>query len=479
MMTDNWTNRAGGDFNSVLNWSAGIPDDSTAAQITANGTYTVTSSSHNGVATLEMAKHATLAVNSSNFLILLGSGPGGLAGTIDVNANTYLLLGQMGESTTFANSGAINDSAEMEVVQTVTLTGKGKIVLAGNNSEIVAYPGINSGLTNGTATSGNTISGYGVIGDQTDSFLSFSNDPKGVVNANNGAGLLKIDTDGGAVTNAGLMEASNDGLLSLYGIMTQTGKGQIKAATSGAAVILDNATVDGGLISTVKGSKLEGYGGPSVIDTTTTINNAGTIFADGSGITITGSVKNAGTGRFDADGSFIVVDGTVTKGQAEIDNGGQIAFEGASSANVTIFAGSTLFLGSSGKFTGTVAGMATAGTGIDLSIPFADDPTVNFNATKHLLTVADPVSGVTYNIKIVGTGTFTKSPGLLGSTLITDPPANPASIPAGSDQLLVQSMAAFGAAADGGSTGGAADAPAGGSWNSGGSSDFLATSHHG
>ena len=125
------------------------------------------------------------------------------------------------------------------------------------------------------------------------------------------------------------------------------------------------------------------------------------------------------------------------------------------------------------KFTGTVAGMSSApDAAIDLeNIPFADGPMVAFNASTHLLTVTDPVTEKTDKIKIVGTGSFNSSMATDGSTLISDPPAAPVSVP-NSVHLFTQSMASFGAPT--GLTGSGPHAV-----SERGFSDLLAGAHHG
>jgi hypothetical protein len=143
---------------------------------------------------------------------------------------------------------------------------------------------------------------------------------------------------------------------------------------------------------------------------------------------------------------------------------------------VTFDAGSTgvLFLGDPTNFTGTVAGMSTnTGASIDLNnIAFGAHPIVSQLSANGVLTVT--AGNIIDKIKIVGGGSFSATMAPNGSTLISDPPANPASVPNSSAQLLVQSMASFGASS--GITG----------WSTGNlmenhtSSDFLAaTSHHG
>jgi hypothetical protein len=207
------------------------------------------------------------------------------------------------------------------------------------------------------------------------------------------------------------------------------------------------------------------------------------IQAGGANLTITGSVKN--TGSLDAF-SLLDITGTVTGGAANIYSTGAIEFDGPSSVNVSFSSNpyngapstGALLLGDATKFTGTVAGMSTnPGAGIVLgNIPFADGPVVSFNPTTHLLTVSATKQGrvITDKIKIVGTGTFAASPGLFGLTVIKDPPPIPASGPGTDMNLLVQSMASFGASSSVAASG------TGGLAENYRSSDFLTpNSHHG
>ena len=451
MTTTSWKSGVSGDFNTASNWTAGVPAAGDTALITVTGTYTVTSSVVNSVGTLEMAKDATLDIADHKVAV---TAAGSLAGTIDVTNETVLALGADATTTAFDNTGTINlksgtgtlnVSALLGVLGDVTLTGKGDVAMSGSDAMIGTLSSA------ATFTNDSTISGHGVIGDVADSHLSFVNGSKGVVDGNSTG--LGIATDGGSVTNSGRMEATTgSGLLTLLTDITQTAKGQIKAATSGALVRLVNATVTGGKVSTVKGAFLSVPNGSSVINVTTPIANHGTIEVDGGTLDIAGVVKNSGTllAGGAATTSVLALQDAVSGGTAQIQDSGVIAFEGATSTAVTFAAGvsGTLDLFDPLKFTGTVAGMSSApGALIDLeNIPFADAPSVNFDATKHLLTVTDPVTGTADKIKIVGTGSFTASGAADGSTFISDPPASGSGRPSVGASLLVQSMAAFDAA---------------------------------
>ena len=455
MTTTSWSSAVSGDFNTASNWTAGVPAAGDTALITVKGTYTVTSSAANSVGILEMAKDATLDIADHKVAVTSGTGTGSLAGTIDITNETALVLGADATTTTFENAGTINVksgtgtlnvNALLGVLGNVTLTGKGDVAMSGSDAII----GTNSSAA--TFTNDSTISGHGVIGDVADLHLSFVNGSKGVVDGSSTG--LGIATDGGSVSNSGLMEATTgSGILTLLTAITQTAKGETKAATSGALVRLVNATVTGGKVSTVKGAFLSAPNGSSVINVTTPIANHGTIEADGGTLDVAGVVKNSGTllAGGTATTSVLALQDAVTGGEAEIQDSGEIAFEGAASTAVTFDAGvtGTLDLFDALKFTGTVAGMSgNPDAAIELeNMPFADGPSVNFDATKHLLTVTDPITGITDKIKIVGTGTFTKSAAFDGTTLISDPPASSAVAPAtNAPLLLAQAMASFGAA---------------------------------
>jgi hypothetical protein len=450
MTANSWKSMSGvlnGDWNTSGHWTAGVPIAGSAARIAAAGTYTVTVSQNNSVGTLNMAIGAKLVIESSNTLhVTAGTATGVPDGTIDVEDGAALFLGTNGTNTTFHNGGAINlqptsDLTRLVILGNVTLTGNGKITDLGGGEGVIEADGSGATLTNGNTTSGNTISGGAIT-------VSFVNGTKGIVDATESGHGLYINTGGSNIINNGLME-STGAALELRSDITQGATGRITAATSGSIVFLDGITISKGAVSTVKGSTLHAEDGPSEINTTAAVSNAGTIVAANANLTIDGRVTNSSTGLLLTNNANLSVGGAVTGGKADIEGTGVVDFNGPSSAAVTFEAGATggLLLGDAKQFTGTVAGMSAApSAGIVLgNVAFADVPTVVFNPTTHLLTVTDPVSHVVDKIKIVGTGSFMAGPGLFGTTLITDPPAAPASVPG--TQLLVQSMASFGASA--------------------------------
>ena len=477
-MTTSWAKAVSGIWETAANWTNGVPAPGGTALLTVSGhAYTVTADGEDAFGVLDMAKNATL-LNNDDFDITLGTGTGALAGTVDVGSD--LVFGADATDTTFNNTGTFNFEALGRVVIAgmVTLIGKGKINLVDPENIGIISDGTTVTLTNGNASSANTISGVSKIGD---SHMTFVNSAKGIVDAdvdnNNDTQVLEIAA--ASVTNAGLMEATANGLLYVTDDISQTGKGTLKAAQAGSTVWLYNAQVLGGLVSVAKNAVLETLIGTGLISTTTPIKNAGEILAEGD-FQISDSIQNSGT--LAVDNSRLYITGAVTGGQAEITGTGTLDFGGPSSAKVTFETNiaqptntGMLILGDPAKFTGTVAGMAASpGASIDLeNIAFSDGPIVNYNPKTHLLTVTDQVAGITDKIKISGpAGTFTPSMALDGTTLISDPSAAPATVPNNGAQLLAQSMASFGA------TSGVAGSGTGSLAEHHTSPDFLAANSH-
>jgi hypothetical protein len=295
MTTTSWKHAVYGDFNTASNWTAGVPASGDAALLTVSGTpYTVMSSQFNTVSKLEMAKNATLDISALFVDVTSGTGTGTLAGTINVGDEAALMLGTGGSSTKFSNTGTIaidssGDTTRLDIAGAVTLTGNGRINLAGltaSNGNTILSNGFASTLTNGSALSRETIDGYGTIGD---AFLSIVNAAKGVIEDNTGGSTLVIDTK--RFTNSGLVEVAGDfAKLDLESDITQTATGKIVAG-AGSFLNLDNVNIVGGSISVANGAEINSEVGPSSINTTKLITNAGIIQADGANLTITGSVE--------------------------------------------------------------------------------------------------------------------------------------------------------------------------------------------
>jgi hypothetical protein len=482
-MLISWQQGVSGDFATASNWSpATVPGPGDDVLVGAKGTYTVTSSIDETADSLTIAqKNATLLINGASTF----SDPfGGVNdGAIVINGSSKLFVTGINTtnttlSTTLSNVGTIDlDNSSLLIgfslggSVTTFLTGGGDINLSGGT-----ISGGSAFGTNVTVISDNTISGTGGIN------LSFGGQEahgvwinQGVVDASTPNGTLSLSR--AIIDNSSVLEATNGGLLdfivaplhnSAQGVVeakgensevnlgfnlasgTDSNAGLIAAVHSGtvmfqdvfgldntngtieaghgSTVALEDASIDGGFITILRGGLLESAPlesvprAPSTI-TGAVIRNAGTIGAEGVNLTIGGDVTNTGT--LDANNATLLIDGAVSGGRATLEGTGEIEFGGASAARVTFAANSSamLKLDDPSTFTGTIFGLAT-GDSVDLTnINFADNPTLSYSNKTHVLTVTDSVSQVidTISLKHVS-GSFTAQSDGNGGTLITDPP---------------------------------------------------------
>ena len=237
--------------------------------------------------TLETAGSSTLDGKTNGALTLSkGSAYTGGPGT------ATLVLGTITNKGNFQMIGGSNANTILGLSANATLNGGGTVTLAYNGSGAGnAFIEQNAGgltLTNVN----NSIVGTGIIGNGG---LTLVNQPAGTIDANvSGAGLT-LNGSGG-VTNSGLLEATNGGVLAINTTVNNSG-GNITA--SGGTVELVNADVEGGTLSTVKGGTLETVGS-SILDGSTegalTLSK-GSTYAGGPGTTtsLLGAITNNGT----------------------------------------------------------------------------------------------------------------------------------------------------------------------------------------
>ena len=186
--------------------------------------------------------------------------------------------------------------------QTTTLTGGGTVTLSNNaNNFVLDASGYNSGVL---VNLDNTIQGTGHLGNGQ---LALNN--SGVVNANNSGGSLILQGNGfngsspttTAVYNSNLLEATNGGTLDIRGTVTQAGPGVVQAAT-GSTVLIDNAAITGGTLTSVGTGSIQGIGNSTL--NSVTISPASTVtLTDGSNTSLTGTIVNKGNIALSSTGS--------------------------------------------------------------------------------------------------------------------------------------------------------------------------------
>ena len=240
----------------------------------------------------------------------------------------------------------------------VTLQGSGAVTL-GSGDQITGASGGGNTLNNDT-----TLSGQGQIGTG-DLLLTLDNDAAGVIDATGGTLILNTGT---TIDNAGLLEATASGILDVKdkeinnsgtgtkGIVIDAtsellvdvaslkldGTGQV--ALNGGTITgqaagnelenFDNTIVGTGTISNVDldndaAGVIDATGGTLILNTGTTIDNAGLLEATASGILDVKDkeINNSGTGT-----KGIVIDATsellVDVASLKLDGTGQVALNG-------------------------------------------------------------------------------------------------------------------------------------------------------
>ena len=267
------------------------------------------------------------------------------AGTLIANDNSDL-----GLSGTITNSGTISlnslgNATDLEV-QTggVTLTGGGSVTLAGST-----VAGINSATTGARLTNvNNLIQGQGRLGQNN---TAFTNQAAGIIEANVNGAALTIDPVaensvadlGPAFLNAGILRASNGGIL----VLTGNGGG---------------AFTNNNLIEALDGSEVQLTGGVSITGGTLSTSGTGVIRANNSQDVFLFALTNAGA-LVANDNSDLGLGGTITNTVSiAINSLGNATDLEVQAGGLTLTGGGTVtFAGSS------IAGLNSAVTGTRLT----------------------------------------------------------------------------------------------------------------
>ena len=162
------------------------------------------------------------------------------AGSLVIGAGATLDIVTSGSLTianSISNEGMIElNDPTLSIDGTVMLLGGGVVEMLGPSTLnlIVGVPGTGATLVNVN----NTITGSGMIG-QGDGNLTFNNEAAGTINANVSGELIVIDT-GNTAINAGLIEATNGGTVTIVDAMANSGT---LAANGGLLEILGRSAV--------------------------------------------------------------------------------------------------------------------------------------------------------------------------------------------------------------------------------------------
>ena len=288
-------------------------------------------------------------------VIVDGAGTLELAGTID-NFDTITLTDPDQSHDYYFYSPY---SATLEIEGSVTLEGGGQVILAINpigGGSYGYYNNIVGSAAGSTLTNvDNTISGGGDLGyaysynGNINTDLTLVNEAGGTIDA---TGTIDIYTGSNTTTNAGLLEASGGGTLSLdstvdnfgtiyaandstvaiYGTINNSGAGIFETAGDGV-IKLESATVTGTL-TTAAGTTVEVSGGTSVFDgSLAPFTNAGDVVVDPyATLELAGTIDNTGSIALNGYSSYYSEPATleIGAGGVTLEGGGQITLSDSS-----------------------------------------------------------------------------------------------------------------------------------------------------
>jgi hypothetical protein len=261
MMADiHWLNPVDGNFDIKSDWSGGVvPGHGDTAILDASGgtpyTVTLTGNRAKSLHSLETSSTATLDIVGMPLPVVKSVDNGG---TIIIEQSGQLIVGSKGGHT--KNSGMISvDAGFLQLHNEVQ--NSGTISLIGHDSDMEPVGATLSGggvidLLSGRIDAGaltnvdNTIEGSGVIGgiEKIDR-VTLVNEKGGVIDASKAKRVLEIDVRNQAITNAGLIEATNRGECVIDFAVDNTGT----LLANGGTLTLDGAVTGSGSVDLAAG----------------------------------------------------------------------------------------------------------------------------------------------------------------------------------------------------------------------------------
>ncbi len=221
-VTSSWIGPSGGNWNTLANWSAGIP-----------GTAGV--------------PNASISVVRGTMVVNLNTSPA--LGLLSIGSNCTLVQPNNADMTLtdLVNDGvwAMNSSGSTTDTRfnaSFTLAGSGAIEMSNAANNRMSSVAAERTITNGA---NHTIRGAGQIGGNNTGFIN-----NGLIEATLSAGLLLDMSDTLALDNNGLLQARDGSTLTLFGTNTDNIDGIIRAE-NGSAVSVRFGSVTGGTLESV------------------------------------------------------------------------------------------------------------------------------------------------------------------------------------------------------------------------------------
>ena len=353
-----WSGGVGNWSNGAM-WSpSGAPNSDGADVSVDGGNVTASTVSVDGNFTVGRLKiDAGDAVTILDNRILAFTNTGGFTGAGSIVNNGNLTVTTQGNLST------------LRIDSAVALTGSGALTLTRDTAVTNTSNARIAG--SGTLTNSSTIQGEGNLGANETAFVNLS---AGIIQANVAGRTLLVDPNNtGGLSNAGILRATNGGVMLLTGNgggdFINTATGSIQANGSGSEVQLSaNARISGGTLSTSLGGVFRTLNGQLVF--LDNLTNAGNFLGnDNSTTALSGTINNTGDIRVVTQGNLtnLRIDGAVT-----LSGSGTVTLDRDSSSTTTsnsrIAGSGTLTNGSTIQGEGSVGanetGLINQSTGI-------------------------------------------------------------------------------------------------------------------
>ena len=166
-------------------------------------------------------------------------------GSMFADDGGILELGVNSATVSMGNAGLIEavgatKATKIQIDGNVTINAVGgRILLAGPNANFDEI--VSDGLPATLNLDGGTLDGSGTVGD---SQMTLNVEQGTVVNADHSGGLLELSTGANTITNAGLLEATNGGILGIASPLSNSGT----IAANGGEVLIGNSVTGLGVV---------------------------------------------------------------------------------------------------------------------------------------------------------------------------------------------------------------------------------------
>ena len=166
-------------------------------------------------------------------------------GSMFADDGGILELGVNSATVSMGNAGLIeavgaSKATKIQIDGNVTINAVGgRILLAGPNANFDEI--VSDGLPATLNLDGGTLDGSGTVGD---SQMTLNVEQGTVVNADHSGGLLELSTGANTITNAGLLEATNGGILGIASPLSNSGT----IAANGGEVLIGNSVTGLGVV---------------------------------------------------------------------------------------------------------------------------------------------------------------------------------------------------------------------------------------